>query len=142
MIVMELVEISAALKNKLGQISQIQDPYTTDGAAFLMRILEETLFDYIKFSNNHFKDDPQLQINDLEMRSLGILNSLYNDFFPMAHTSASLGSLRILNDVMLNEKIRELNMMLNELEHLQNRDMDLRNAIEKSVEDISRITNP
>ena len=45
MIVMELVEISAELKNKLGQFSQIQDPYTTGGAAFLMRILEETLFD-------------------------------------------------------------------------------------------------
>lgn len=139
---MELIEISVALKNKLGQFSQIQDPYTTDGAAFLMRILEETLIDYIKFSNNHFKDDPQVQINDLEVRSLGILNGLYNDFFPMAHTSASLGSLRILNDVMLNDKIRELRNMLNELEHLQNRDMYLRNDIERSVEEISRIANP
>jgi hypothetical protein len=139
---MELIEISTKLKEKLGEFTHFENQYSAYGAAFLLRILEETLIDYIQFSNNHFQDDPQIQINDLEVRSLGILNGLYNDFFPMAHTNVSLGSLRILNDVMLNDKIRELRMMLNELEHLQRRDMDLRYSIENSIEEISRISNP
>ena len=102
-----MINITKGLKQKLEQYSNFEPRSKENvcGYSFLISLMHEVIVDYIKFSNQEFADNPELQIPpELEIHLLRI-SILYQNFFPMAHTNEPLHSLKIVNRRILNDEI-------------------------------------
>ena len=63
---MELIQITENLRVKLEEYFNF-DPHSKNnvyGYSFLIRLIHEVVVDYIKFSNQKFANNPELQIPD------------------------------------------------------------------------------
>jgi hypothetical protein len=122
-----MIDITKSLKQKLEQYSNfdLRSKESVDGYSFLIRLMHEVIVDYIKFSNQEFADNPELQIPpDLEDDLFGV-SILYQIFFPMAHTNEPLRSLKVVNARILDDEIKSqrheitiLKQQLNEISRL------------------------
>ncbi len=104
---MEVIQITKTFKEKLEQYSNFEprSKESVYGYSFLISLMHEVIVDYIKFSNQEFSNNPELQIPpELEIHLLRV-SILYQNFFPMAHTNEPLHSLKIVNRRILNDEI-------------------------------------
>ncbi len=122
-----MINITKTLKQKLEQYSNFE-PCSKEnvyGYSFLISLMHEVIVDYIKFSNQEFADNPELQIPpELEIHLLSV-SILYQNFFPMAHTNEPLHSLKVVNRRILNDEIESqrqeiafLKQQLNEISNI------------------------
>lgn len=122
-----MIDITKSLKQKLEQYSNFEPRSKENvyGYSFLISLMHEVIVDYIKFSNQTFSDNPELQIPpELEIHLLRI-SILYQNFFPMAHTNEPLHSLKVVNKRILDDEINSqrheistLKQQLNEISSL------------------------
>jgi hypothetical protein len=122
-----MIDITKSLKQKLEQYSNFEPRSKENvyGYSFLISLMHEVIVDYIKFSNQTFSDNPELQIPpELEIHLLRI-SILYQNFFPMAHTNEPLHSLKVVNKRILDDEIESqrqeiafLKQQLNEISNI------------------------
>jgi hypothetical protein len=107
--------ITRNLKEGLEQFSNSNDKDNVYGYSFLLRLMHETIIAYIKFSNQEFDENAELQISQMDETQLLRIKFLYEEFFPIAHTVASINHLKIVNRIDL---VDEISNQGNELRHL------------------------
>lgn len=122
-----MINITKTLKQNLEQYSNFEPRSEENvyGYSFLISLMHEVIVDYIKFSNQEFSDNPELQIPpELEINLLRV-SILCQNFLPMAHTNEPLHSLKVVNKRILDDEIKSqrheitiLKQQLNEISRL------------------------
>jgi hypothetical protein len=132
--------ITKNLKEKLQQFSDFdeQEKNNVYGYSFLLRLMYETLNEYVKFSNQNFSDNPELQITPMQAISLYRIPVLFDDFLPMAHTRVPINQLKIVNSQELNN---ELSAQKNDIFILEQCLKDVIQMIEKIDEKNTLLTD-
>lgn len=137
---MSVEMITKNLKEKLQQFSDFEEQEKNNvyGHSFLLRLMYETLNEYVKFSNQNFSDNPELQITSMQAISLHRIPVLFDDFLPMAHTRVSINQLKIVNSQELNN---ELSAQKNDIFILEQVLKDVIQIIEKIDEKNTLLTD-
>jgi hypothetical protein len=140
---MQIYDIVMELRSNIDHIMKTEDRDNVYGAAFLIDKLNIFLRNYIFYFNQQNLGHPEVQFTQQQVAYLdSILAELSNNFFPMAHTSVSLGALQITDREKMSLELQSVRYLHQKIEYLmQEINQELKNCKEAERR-LNSLANP